>query len=393
MKLCIVTHCVVKGDGQGRVNYEVTKELLRHNHHVTLVASSVSADLQQNSQVDWIFIAVNGWPTKLLQDMVFAQQSADWLRKHSHEFDLVKVNGAITWAQADVNAVHFVHNSWLRSPVHTSRLRRDFYGFYQWLYTVLNVRSEKRAFRRAKVVVAVSEKVRKELLDVGVPKEYIRVIFNGVDLHEFSPGSADRRKLGLPEDVALALFAGDIRTPRKNLDTVLHALIQVPELHLAVAGSMEGSPYPQLSHLLGLGGRVHFLGYRCDVSALMQAVDLFVFPSRYEPCGLVLLEAMASGLPIVTATTVGCAEIIKPSCGVVLCNSDDAQAFAQALRTLACDRELRHQMGQAARAVAEQYSWTSMAQSYINLFEELVSHDYYRSHTHLSPSKKSGILP
>lgn len=371
MNLCIVTHNVIKGDGQGRVNYEVAKEAIRRGYHVTLLASRVAPELQQSSQVNWISIPVKGWPTDLLRNLVFALRSADWLRKHRSELDLVKVNGAITWAQGDVNAVHFVHSSWLRSPVHTSRLRRDFYGVYQWLYTALNARWEKEAFRHAKVVVAVSEKVGKELVEIGVPLECIQVILNGVDLQEFSPGDADRSKWGLPRGVTLALFAGDIRIPRKNLDTVLHALVQVPELHLAVAGITEGSPYLQLAASLGLGERVHFLGLRDDVSELMQAVDLLVFPSRYEPFGMVVIEAMASGLPVITASTTGAADLVRPDSGIVLPDSDDTQALAQALSTLASDREGRNRMGKAARAIAEQHSWASMARSYVDLFEEL----------------------
>lgn len=371
MKLCIVTSSVVKGDGQSRVNYEVASEAIRQGHHVTLLASRVAPQLQENSLVKWIDISVNGWKTQLVRDQVFARRSADWLGKHRSEFDLVLTNGAMTWAAGDVNIASFVHGAWLLSPVHISRTRRDLYGFYQWLYTALNVGWEKQAFGKAKVVVAVSQRIKQELIDSGVPQETIRVLLCGVDLHEFSPGYVERKKLGLPEQVPLALFVGDIRINRKNLDTVLQALVQVPDLHLAVVGTAEGSPYPQLAAQLGLSQRVHFLGYRSDVSQVMQAVDLFVFPSRYEPFGLVVLEAMASGLPVITATTTGASELITPECGVVLPDSEDAQALAQALLYLKNDSELRKQMGQAAREIAEQYSWTTMAQSYIDLFEEL----------------------
>jgi glycosyltransferase involved in cell wall biosynthesis len=103
----------------------------------------------------------------------------------------------------------------------------------------------------------------------------------------------------------------------------------------------------------------------------MKAVNFFVFPSRYEACSLVLLEAMASGLPVITAKTAGGAEIITPECGIVLPEPDDIQALARALSLLASDREQRHQMGQAARSIAHQYSWRSMAQTYVDLFEEL----------------------
>jgi glycosyltransferase involved in cell wall biosynthesis len=243
------------------------------------------------------------------------------------------------------------------------------------------------------VVVAVSQRVKQELLDIGVPKEAIRVILCGVDLQEFSPGSADRRKWGLPEQVPLALFVGDIRINRKNLDTVLYALVQVPELHLAVVGTIEGSPYPQLAAQLELSERVHFLGNPQNVvPELMRTADLFVFPSRYEPYGLVVIEAMASGLPVITATTTGAAEIVTPECGVVLSDTEDTQALAQAMSRLA-DHELRNRMGQAARSIAEQHSWASMAQSYVDLFEELASHEHHSSHTHLSPSERPSTLP
>ncbi len=283
MKLCIVTHRIKKGDGQGRVNYEVVKEAIRRGHHLTLLASEVAPELKDHHLVTWIEIPVEKYPAELIRNFVFAKKSADWLRKHSTDFDCLKVNGAITTTSADVNAVHFVHSSWWRSPVHISRTRRDLYGFYQWLYTALNAYWEKQAFQKAKVVIAVSEKVAQELVNIGIPRSRIQVIVNGVDLVEFAPGVSDRQKLGLPKDVTLALFAGDIRTSRKNLDTVLQALVQVPDLHLAVVGGIEGSPFPQLAASLGLSDRVHFVGYRRDIAEIMRASDLFVFLPVTKP--------------------------------------------------------------------------------------------------------------
>ncbi|MBE9008023.1 glycosyltransferase family 4 protein [Fortiea sp. LEGE XX443] len=393
MRLCIVTHKIKKGDGQGRVNYEVVQEAIHRGHHLTLLASEIAPEIEQNSQVNWTKISVNRYPSEFIRNFIFAHKSSVWLQKNCAQIDLLKINGAITKGTADVNAVHFVHSSWLRSPVHISRIRSDAYGLYQWLYTALNARWEKQAFQRAKVVVAVSEKVAKELVNIGVPRDRIRVIVNGVDLQEFTPGVASRQKLGLPENVYLGLFAGDIRTPRKNLDSILHALVQVPDLHLAVVGSTDGSPFPQLAANLGVSGRVHFVGYRRDVAEIMRAVDLFVFPSRYEACTLVLLEALASGLPVITATATGGAELVTPECGIVLPDSDDVDALATALSSLVSDRALMQQMGQAARAVAEQYSWSKMAQTYMDLFEELQKNEEHSSHPDLSPSSGSISLP
>lgn len=371
MKLCIVTPSVIKGDGQGRANYEIVLEAIRCGHHITLITSRVDQSLLQNDRIKCISISVEEKPTALLRGIIFSWQSSDWLRKHRHEFDLIQVYGCVTSVPGDINTAQFVHSGWLKSPVHVSRVRKDFYGTYQWLYTALNAYWEKKSFRQAKVVVAVSENIKKQLVDIGIPKEYIEVIYNGVDLHEFSPGSTDRNQLELPERVTLALFVGDIRTNRKNLDTVLHALVQVSGLHLAVVGNTKGSPYLQLANELSLNERVHFLGYRPDVAEIMRAADIFVFPSRYEPFGMVVSEAMASGLPVVTSATTGAAEIVTSECGVVLSNSEDTKALVQALSKLKNNRELRCQMGQAARAIAKQHSWETKAKSYINLFEEI----------------------
>ncbi|MHC5726010.1 MAG: glycosyltransferase family 4 protein, partial [Nostoc sp.] len=154
-----------------------------------------------------------------------------------------------------------------------------------------------------------------------------------------------------------------------------------------------GSPFPQLAASLGLSKRVHFLGYRRDIAEIMRSVDLFVFPSRYEACTLVLLEALSSGLPVITATATGGAELVTPECGIVLPDSDDIDALALALMSLVSVDALMQQMGQAARSVAEQYSWTTMAQTYVDLFEELSKNAEHRSHTDLSPSTRPLTLP
>lgn len=380
MKLCIVTHSVIKGDGQGRVNYEVTQEALERGHQVTLVASRIAPELQENDRVNWVPVLVKGLPSELLRNLLFAWKSSNWLQKNRSQLDLVKANGAITWAKGEVNAVHFVHSSWLKFATKKNEgssnkklvnPRQIFYNFYQWFYTALNSLWEKKAFQEAQAVVAVSNKVGEDLLEIGVPAESIRVIANGVDLQEFAPGNCDRQVWNLPQEVPLALFAGDIRIQRKNLDTVLHALVKVPDLHLAVAGITEGSPYLELAVFLGLAKRVHFLGHRRDVPQLMKAVDFLVFPSRYEPFGLVVIEAMATGIPVITASSTGAADLVKPEAGIVISDADDVEALASSLQVLTSNPELRNKMGQAARVIAEQHSWKLMAQNYVDLFEEI----------------------
>jgi glycosyltransferase involved in cell wall biosynthesis len=373
MKICIVTHVVIKGDGQGRVNYEVVNEALNRGHEITLIASRIDEKLSHHPQVRWIKIEVSRFPTVLLKNIIFSAMSSRWLQKHRSEFDIIQTNGAITSATADVNAVHFVHSAWLQSPAHISKGRKDLYGLYQWFYSKVNSYWEKKSFESSSVLVAVSEQVKQELMTAGVSEDKVHVVLNGVDLEEFYPAQQDRTEISLPNDVPLAFFAGDIRSNRKNLDTVLKSLVNVPELHLAVAGKTEGSTYPKMSEELGVSHRVHFLGFRRDMADIMRSVDFFVFPSRYEACSLVMLEAMASGLPIITAKTAGGAEIITSDCGFVLSDPNRIQELTLSLNVLTQQPEVRIQMGKQASEIAQKYSWKLMADQYINIFEKVNS--------------------
>ena len=375
MKICIVTSSVRKGDGQARVNYEIVKEAIQRGHQVTLVVRKAVDEISQQKLVNCVYFAVEKVPTELMRGFVFAQQSDRWLRKHRHEFDIVVSCGAATSGKSDVNVVHFVHSAWLKSPFHTSRVNQNLYGIYQWLYTALNAYWERLALKKAKILLAVSDTIKKEIIGIGIPTERIKVILNGVDVNEFTPiqiEAQDRNQFGLPEKVNLALFVGD-KTNRKNLDSVLKAMVNVPDLHLAVIGNLEKSPYPQLAKSLKLEERVHFLGYRSDMAKIMQVVDFFVFPSRYEPFGMVVTEAMASGLPVIISKASGVSDIVTPECGIILPDSEDILALTDALKKLFSDRRLREEMGQSARAIAEQHSWTSKAKSYLDLFESFTN--------------------
>lgn len=391
MKFCIVSHKVTKGDGQGRVNYEVANEVIRRGHHLTLLASDISQDLEENSNVDWFPILVDQYPTEIIRNLIFSAKSRKWLNQHQDDIDVVKLNGAITSTASDMNAAHFIHSSWLNSLVSLNKNRKHIYNLYQWTYTKLNSAWEKRAFKRTTVIVAVSHKVAHELEGIDIPSSKIKVITNGVDLEEFCPAQVSREDLLLPQDVTLALYVGDIRTHRKNLDTVIKALVDVPGLHLAVAGCTSGSPFPTLAKSLGIDSRIHFLGYRNDIANLMQAADLFVFPSRYEPFGLVILEAMAAGLPIVTAVTVGASELVTEDCGVVLPDPNDISGLADAISQLVNHPLKMKYMGKAARKVAEEHSWVTMAKQYVDILENLESYEELSSNCNLSSS--AGLAP
>ncbi|MGI4862003.1 MAG: glycosyltransferase family 4 protein [Janthinobacterium lividum] len=372
MKLAIVTHFVRPNDGQGGVNDAVVREALRRGWQVTLIASDIAHDLETMPGVTWINIAPGRLPSRLLKYQAFAFKSAAWLKRHRNEFDIVHVNGFITWARSDVNAVHFVHNGWLHSGYYPFTFFRSFYAAYQSCFTRLNAALEKKAFANTKVVVAVSDRVAAELRDAGV-KTDIEVIYNGSDVAGFAAATRNRAYFNVPEDKFLCLFAGDLKITRKNLDTVLRALVKVNDrVELVVAGILKGSPYPALAKELGLEKRVHFIGHVKDMKTLMASCDCLVFPSRYDPFALVVLEAMAVGMPVVTSSKVGAAALVKKCGGVVLEDPDDVDGLANAITHIEGDPAARAVMQRAAKAEALHYTWEAMSEQYVDLYERLL---------------------
>lgn len=370
LRLAIVANRFQKNDGQGRVNYEVALAALRRGVRLTLVSAHCAEEIASHPNATVVKLGRESWPTQLAKNLGFATDSARWLRKHRGDFDLVQANGFITWEPCDIVAAHFVHTSWMNSPYYPFHNFLKPYEIYQRTFSKLNSVWEKRAFLSARHIIAVSEVVAADVAALGVPPERIEVIYNGVDTDEFHPGPSERGSFHLPEGVPMAVFVGDIRSPRKNLGTLLEAMVQTPGLHLAVAGDPSGSPAPEQVRSLGLAGRVHFLGKTSRVPALMRSVDLFVFPSRYEAHPLVVLEAMASGLPVVISRNVGSVASFGATFAV-LDDPDDSAALAGILNRLLASPDLRAEMSRASRERALSVNWSHTVNAYLRAYERL----------------------
>ncbi|MBX9685902.1 MAG: glycosyltransferase family 4 protein [Candidatus Obscuribacterales bacterium] len=371
MRIALLSQSFNKGMGQARVNYELCRGLLSEGFQLEVFSSSVAAELLTAKNLEWVKLP---WPRKagnFIANFCFAIFASLKLQNRRRDISLLHGNGFVSFCRMDLNTVHFVHSSWLNSPFHTLKVQPNCFGLYHWIYTWLNAKLELISFRNSKVLVAVSELVKEELLSLGLNSERIKVIPNGVDLSEYKPGPANRKELGLPESVRLALFVGEIKTPRKNLETCFRAIKQIPDFHLAVAAAdFKSSIYPELAKDLGIESRVHFLGYRNDIADLMRSSDCFLFPSRYESSGLVLLEALASGLPVFTAKTVGVSDLVDKAGGCILENPDDYETLAQAVIDLFDSNKNLSRAKLFARQVAEAYGWENMVESYCKLYKE-----------------------
>jgi UDP-glucose:(heptosyl)LPS alpha-1,3-glucosyltransferase len=175
----------------------------------------------------------------------------------------------------------------------------------------------------------------------GVPESSIEVIHNGVDLRRFNPtrrtgtGAALRESLGWGRQHTVLLFLGR-GFGRKGLDRLLEAFASVvpsrPELRLLVVGRDRGRPaYERQAKSLGLSRLVHFTGEVEDPEVCYGAADLYVLPARYDPFAFSVLEALATGLPVITTDRTGASELLDESVGSIVSADGGADELADAL--------------------------------------------------------------
>ncbi|WP_337186425.1 glycosyltransferase [Phenylobacterium sp.] len=164
-----------------------------------------------------------------------------------------------------------------------------------------------------------------------------------------------RASLDTPEDAPLLLALGRLHEAKAH-DVALQALTQLPEawLWIAGAGPLEAK-LKGLAEALGVAGRVRFLGWRTDASALYRTADICVFPSRYEPLGNVVIQAWAHGLPVVAAESQGPRALIRDGDDGRLVPIDDPDSLAAGVRELLDQPMLRARFAAsgAARVEAE----------------------------------------
>ena len=240
-----------------------------------------------------------------------------------------------------------------------------------------------RSFTRSqcddvRALIAPSEPMRAVLLDYGVTTP-IHVLPTGLPADRFRAGDAQafRAAAGLAADARLVTYIGRV-AHEKNIGFLVHmfrkVLARVPQAVLVIAG--EGPARAALQAQvasLGLTPHVHFAGYLDRDTALLDcyaAAEAFVFASRTETQGLVLLEAMAQGAPVVSTAELGTRSILVPGSGALVV-PEEQDAFAAAVVRVLEDRELNRELAQSGRAYARSWSSSVMAARLGELYEAL----------------------
>jgi glycosyltransferase involved in cell wall biosynthesis len=373
MKILIVTHKVMRGDGQARVNYELVRRLLDWGHEVTLLTNQVADDLLGRTGLTIELIEPMRKLPSLLRETLWAIACTNFLKTHAQEYEIVHLNGAVAFVPHQVNTSHFVHSAF-RLYLKQERIV-GLRSVYHRLHADVNIRLEKSVYLQAEKVVAVSPKTKRELVEiVGIPGNRVEVICNAVDGEEFYPDPNQRiktrEKLEIPAERFAVLYAGDFRLQRKGLRTILEALVGLPEaIHLYVAG--KGNPEAYSEQLAPVQARVHFLGFRRDIADLFQAADTFAFPTRYDTMALVVFEALASGLPVITTIESGVGEIIQSGVNGFVMDPYDAKTLNAQLLTLYTEPDFSAQMRLEARKLALQYTWQRVAEQYLALYKKI----------------------
>jgi len=238
-----------------------------------------------------------------------------------------------------------------------------------------------RMFSQADRVIAVSNGVAQAIrLHTHIPRERILTIPNGVELNPFglqADRRALRRKLGLPTERLVIVSVGRL-TREKGYSYLQTALASIPArqrpLTLIAGDGPDRSELESRTTAMGLDQDIRFLGHRRDVPALLAAADLFVLASLSEGLPLVLLEAMAAGLPAVVTAVGGNPEVVEDGASGVLVPVGDEQALVKALSSLLNDPPRREQMGRAARQRFDRYfSLQKFIEAHERLYEEMLS--------------------
>ncbi|HSI46589.1 MAG TPA: glycosyltransferase [Methylophilus sp.] len=351
------------------------ESLRNEGHSVHLIAPQYEASLENN------LIGDEAWITRIAaRKIVFDPE--DYLMKwsalttymdslHAGDYDLVHIHTPFVAHYAGLKIAKK-----LQVPVvetyHT--FFEDYMHHYlPWVPRKLAVNIAQwvscKQCQQVDTVVSPSAQMRDVLQQYGVTTP-VSVIPTGLDASRFVPGdgAAFRAKYDIPAQRPLLLFVGRV-AHEKNIQFLLEMLSLVIQDHpgvlLVITG--EGPAEAMLKKMArdnGLQQNVMFLGYldrAVGLNAAYQAADIFVFASKSETQGLVLLEAMAQETPVVAIAELGTASILRHEQGALIAQDDELH-FAEQVQTLLIDHQLRERIGKQGKRYVEQV-WSSEAQA------------------------------
>jgi UDP-glucose:(heptosyl)LPS alpha-1,3-glucosyltransferase len=272
-----------------------------------------------------------------------------------------------------------IHAAWLeerlRGATASQRMR---VAMSPWHRYTLAMERKLFASPWLRVVLCNSKMVRDDIkLRFGLPDEKLPVLYNAIDSNVYSPAlkahRADlRARHRIAQDAPVFLLVGS-GYRRKGVLSAIAALAQLPApSHLVIVGHDKRiGAYKRLAHDHGVRERVTFAGFQDDVTPYYGAADAFVLPVIYDSFPDAAMEALASGLPVITSTRSGAAELVTEHDAGFVCDSRDVAALASHMRTL-LDADVRARLGANARALVLPFSPPNMTLKLVLIYKELL---------------------
>ncbi|MBB5017058.1 UDP-glucose:(heptosyl)LPS alpha-1,3-glucosyltransferase [Chitinivorax tropicus] len=295
-------------------------------------------------------------------------------------FDLVQSHERLT--ACDVyRAGDGVHREWLRQR---GRVMGRWGRLKLWLnpyhHYVLHAEAAMFTSARLKAVICNSKMVAEEIRqDFGLPESKLHVIYSGIDSEQFHPGlrvayrSKLRATLQIDDHLPVFIYVGS-GFERKGVASALRALAALGgQANLILVGhDKKAAHYQALARALGVAQRCHFVGAQPDVKPYYAAADALLLPTLYDPFPNVVLEAMACGLPVITSTKCGAAELIEEGKQGFVRDALDIGGLRDAMQVL-CDPAQAQVMGQASREWVLAMTPQKMAAEMTALYQALLA--------------------
>ncbi|HYB42242.1 MAG TPA: glycosyltransferase family 4 protein [Candidatus Methylomirabilis sp.] len=363
MKIAVICRPLSFHGGVETATAGLLGELSRRGHSVDLISTSAQEPVT-GVKVRRLRLVPQPSVLRLLSFALAARRAVT-----GSDYDLVQSHERTLW-QDIYRAGEGSHRGYLRAMGRAPGLDPQHH---------LLCALERRIFslRAARHVVAISRGGKTEIEALyGTPPLRVSLVYNGVDLARFHPdnraryGPAARAALSLAPDDWVVLFVGS-GFERKGLAPLLEGLDRLgdPRGRLVVAGKGDVRPYRELASRLGFDGRVRWLGPRRDVEQLYAAADVVALPARYEPFGNVHLEALASGVPVLSSAHAGGSEVIAPGKNGWIVAEAAGGPIAEGLRALRDGHA--GLMSAAARGAAEPFTHAACADAFESLYARL----------------------
>lgn len=289
-------------------------------------------------------------------------------------FDIVHAQG-LTVLSPDIVTAHISNARWLEGR---RLLEGNDLSWRERLFATLVIPAERRSLRDSRATaIAISSALRDDLKGAYGRSAETVVIPHGVDQHQFHPGvralfrDAVRRELGLPGDTILFLYVGDLR---KGMEPAIRGLAAVPGAHLLGISRTSPEPYRIVAAGCGVGERVTMLPATSRIERYYGAADALVLPTPYDAFGMVITEAMACGLPVITTPLAGASELLTDGVhGLLVRSPTDIAGLAAAMSTLAEDASVRERMSLAAAALMREHTWDRVAARTLAVYSDHVA--------------------